>query len=188
MKRVQVNLTPVSAKAVLTASSFLGLCQLAEKYSLKRQSLIRLAGAGFRVRSRLLSSKLSLRWKRLIVLSNRSLSYLRLPLELWFGRGKPLNPYLKGIIVSEVLLKLKPKELVLPPEEYWWNEDEETFLEYTLYHNWLRKWLEWLRWYALMSSDPDPRLEDLFNPPMVPYSWKRSLRDDKIIRYGLLWK
>lgn len=119
-----------------------------------------------------------------MVLSDRSLSYLRLPLELWLGRA--LNPYLKGIIVAEVLSR--PNELVLPPQKYFWNEDEETFLEYTLYHNWLKKWLEWVKWYALMSSDPNPRLEDLFNPPMVPITWKRTLRDNDIVRYGLLWK
>lgn len=97
-----MNLTPVSAKAVLAASTFLGMCQLAEKYCLKQHSLIRLAGAGFRVRARLRSPSLTLRWKRLLVLSNKSLSYLQLPLDLWIGRGNPINPYLKGIIVAKL--------------------------------------------------------------------------------------
>lgn len=100
--RVSQNLSPVSAKAVLSATTLIGLCQVADKYHLSRVSLFRLAGAGSRVRGRLLSNHLSRRWKRLRIVSYKSLSYLRLPLDLWLGRGKPLNPYLKGIIVEEV--------------------------------------------------------------------------------------
>ena len=36
VRKVQVHLTPISAKAVLSASTLIGLCQLAEKYSLSR--------------------------------------------------------------------------------------------------------------------------------------------------------
>ncbi|KAG6492681.1 hypothetical protein ZIOFF_047646 [Zingiber officinale] len=95
--RVQVNLTPVSAKALLGATTLICLCQLAEKYGLSRTSLFSLAGAGYRVRARLLSHHLSRRWKRLR--ADKSLTYLRLPLDLWL---KPTNPYLKGIIVEKV--------------------------------------------------------------------------------------
>ncbi|KAG6467675.1 hypothetical protein ZIOFF_074473 (mitochondrion) [Zingiber officinale] len=95
--RVQVNLTPVSAKALLGATTLIGLCQLAEKYGLSRTSLFSLAGAGYRVRARLLSHHLSRRWKRLR--ADKSLTYLRLPLDLWLN---PTNPYLKGIIVEKV--------------------------------------------------------------------------------------
>ncbi|XP_074562643.1 putative mitochondrial protein AtMg01110 [Curcuma longa] len=101
MYRVQVNLTPVSAPAVLASNTFLGLVQLADKYSLTKFTLIRLAGAGFRVRSRILSSSITRRWRRLLVIADKSLSYQRLPLDLWFGRGLPLNPYLKGVIVEK---------------------------------------------------------------------------------------
>lgn len=189
VNKVQTNLTPVSAKAVLASSTFLGMCQLAEKSHLKRDSLIRLAGAGFRVRARLRSPSLSLRWKRLLVCSDRSLSYLRLPLSLWFGRGNPINPYLKGIIVAKVLEALKPKELVLVPSKYWEGDsDSEAFMEYTLYRNWSKLWLEWVQWHAALLSDPDPSLDDLFNPPMVPTHWKRSLKDNSVVRYGVLWK
>ena len=103
--RVQVNLTPISAKAILASSSLIGLCQLAEKYGLSRSCLIRLAGAGFRVRGRILSTRLSRRWKRLRVVADKSLSYYRLPLDWWFGRGNPINPYLKGIIIDRVRMK-----------------------------------------------------------------------------------
>ncbi|KAG6467636.1 hypothetical protein ZIOFF_074512 (mitochondrion) [Zingiber officinale] len=99
--RISINLTPVSAKAMLASSSLIGLCQLAEKYGLTRSCLIRLAGAGYRVRGRILSRNLSRRWKRLRVVADKCLSYYRLPLDLWLGGGNPLNPYLKGIIIEK---------------------------------------------------------------------------------------
>ncbi|KAG6492682.1 hypothetical protein ZIOFF_047647 [Zingiber officinale] len=93
VNRVQVNLTPVSAKALLGATTLIGLCQLAEKYGLSRTSLFSLAGAGYRVHEHHLSRQ----WKRLR--ADKSLTYLRLPLDLWLN---PTNPYLKGIIVEKV--------------------------------------------------------------------------------------
>ncbi|XP_074566475.1 uncharacterized protein LOC141823102 [Curcuma longa] len=127
--RVQVNLTPVSAKAILASSSLIGLCQLAEKYNLSMRCLVRLAGAGYRVRGRMLSTRLSRRWKRLRVVADRSLSYYRLPLDLWFGRGNPMNPYLKGIIIDRVRAKYKPKQLVLIPSNHLWYVGEEDLLD-----------------------------------------------------------
>lgn len=99
----------------------------------------------------------------------------------------PINPYLKGIIVAKVLEALKPKELVLVPSKYW-EGDSDSEAEYTLYRNWLKLWLEWVQWHAALLSDPDPSLDDLFNPPMVPTHWKRSLKDNSVVRYGVLWK
>ena len=186
--RVQVNLTPVSAKAVIAASSFIGLCQLALKYGLSNNCLTRLAGMGFRARARMLSTKsLSKRWKRLRVVAYKSLSYSSLPLEWFFGRGLPLNPYLKGIIVERVLSKYKPKQLVLPPEEDLWFVDENSYLEETLYHDWIKEWLRWVQWYCVLLSTSDPSLEDLFNPPIVSHTYKRNVMDYKTYKYGFLW-
>lgn len=117
MYNVRLNLTPVSASAVLSIASFLGLVQIANKYSLSQKTLIRLAGAGFRVRSRILSPHLSIRWKRLLVVADKSLSYHKLPLSLWFGRGQPRNLYLKGIIVEKVLTEYQVKQLILVPDQ-----------------------------------------------------------------------
>ena len=140
VKKVQVNLTPISAKAMLASRSLIGLCQLAERYDLKRSCLIRLAGAGYRVRGRILSSSLSRRWKRLRVVSDKCLSYYRLPLELWFGRGNPMNPYLKGIMIDRVRAKFKPKQLGLVPNAHLWYAGEEYLLESTLHHEWMKEW------------------------------------------------
>ena len=60
----------------------------------------------------------------------------------WIGRGKPINPYLKGRIVELVRKGLKPKELILVPPHLAF-EGERDNLEYTLYHNWMKLWLKW---------------------------------------------
>ena len=142
--QIQVNLTPISAKAVLTSFELIGLCQFAEKYDPPISSilscLIRLAGAGYRVRGRILSSSLSRRWKRLRVVADKCLSYYRLPVDWWLGRGNPLNPYLRGIIVDRVRSRFKPKQLVLVPKEHLWYVSEEDIIERTLYHEWLKEW------------------------------------------------
>lgn len=41
-----------------------------------------------------------------------------LPLDLWLGRGRPLNPYLKGFLVEFLRKELKPKDLKLAPESF----------------------------------------------------------------------
>ncbi|KAG6466681.1 hypothetical protein ZIOFF_074456 (mitochondrion) [Zingiber officinale] len=156
--RVQVNLTPVSASAILASTSFTGLCQLAHKYGLSSNCLLRLAGMGFRARSRLLSPSLSRRWKRLRVISGKLLSNSSLPLSMWFGRGLPLCPYKKGIIVARALSRFMPKQLVIPPEESLW-----------------------------MTTEYDPDLDILFNPPIVPHSYKRNVPNQNETRYGFLW-
>ncbi|KAG6467802.1 hypothetical protein ZIOFF_074318 (mitochondrion) [Zingiber officinale] len=183
--RVQVNLTPVSASAILASTSFIGLCQLA---CLSNNCLMTLAGMGYRVRARQLSTKsLSKRWRRLRVVADKSLSYSSLPLDLWLGRGLPLNPYKKGIIVERALSRFKPKQLVLPPEESLWYSEESAFLEETLYHDWIKEWLRWVQWHCELSSEYDPSLEVLFNPPIVPHTYKRNVPNQNEMKYGFLW-
>lgn len=77
----------------------------------------------------------------------------QLPLEWWIGRGKPLNPYLKGIIIAFLRKELRPFDLRLIPEERTF-EGERDNLEYTLVHNWLKFWLKWL--VLRSSSRPRP--------------------------------
>lgn len=47
-----------------------------------------------------------------------------LPFELWLGRGRPLNPYLKGLMV-EYKSVLEPKDLRDVPDNYLRYEDLE---------------------------------------------------------------
>ena len=105
VKQGQINLSPVSAPAVLSARSFIGLVQLGIKYNVTQNVILRL---GFKVRSRLMSCRsLNRKTKRLLTIVDRGFNYNRLPLQFWFGRGNPINPYYKGIIVFEALKKSK---------------------------------------------------------------------------------
>lgn len=41
-----------------------------------------------------------------------------LPLELWLGGGRPLSPYLVGVLVHYLRKKLMPRDITRPPVEY----------------------------------------------------------------------
>ena len=87
VKRGQINLSPVSAPAVLSARSFIGLVQLGVKYNVSLNVILRLNKTGFKVGSRLMSrNSLSRKTKRLLTVADRSFNYNRLPLQFWFGR------------------------------------------------------------------------------------------------------
>lgn len=166
-----INLSPVSAKAVLAANSHIQYQQLAKRYKLSAKTVVRLAGSGYRVLGRLNSSTFSSRWKRILALSHKLLvGSSELPLDLWIGRGNPLSPYLKGILVQRVREAHKLKQLVLPPEEIWWSEGERDNAEYTTVRNWMVMWLRYLKWYSLIHLDPNPSLLELFSPPVVSYT------------------
>lgn len=83
---IQKDLSPISMKALLTIRSFLGLTQLCDLFKIRNPNILfRLAGAGFRVRSRLYSSRRSSRWERLWVVASKPPGSSQLPLEWWIG-------------------------------------------------------------------------------------------------------
>ena len=99
-KNAQVDISPISMQALLMCRSTIGLCQLKTKSNLTSCNVMfRLGGAGYRVRSRMMSTQ-SKRWERLRVAIGKPSGSRQLPIEWWIGRGKPINPYLKGIIVD----------------------------------------------------------------------------------------
>lgn len=125
-----------------------------------------------------------------------SLIRLRAEFEWWLGGGRPLCPYLIGKLVSRLLPKVKPRDIRLPscqPEDPFGllGDMETEFLERALTTNlskeWMVLWLEWLRWYSVVAMDPCVRLYQLFDYPVVERSWKRSNRDQTLVRFGLMW-
>lgn len=58
--------------------------------------------------------------RRLLLNHSGHISYL-----LSIGRGKLINPYLKGIIVDFLRKELRPKELRLVPEEFVFDGERE---------------------------------------------------------------
>ncbi|XP_054789349.1 uncharacterized mitochondrial protein AtMg01110 [Prosopis cineraria] len=172
--RIQKNLSPVSARAVLSSNSLIGISSLAGKYSMSYTAVLRFAGCGYRVLGRCRSATLSRKALRLRRLWDRRPSGSdQLPLDLWLGRGNPISPYLKGILVDLVKERMKPKQLVLPPEGYLL-DGEAANAEYTLYHHWMKSWLAYLKWYALLHLVPDPSLHFVFSPPVICRTYYRT--------------
>ncbi|KAA0059494.1 putative mitochondrial protein [Cucumis melo var. makuwa] len=52
-----------------------------------------------------------------ILAATKPLGTSRLPLEWWIGRGKPINPYLRGQIREMLRRELKAKEQSLLPSD-----------------------------------------------------------------------
>lgn len=109
----------------------------------------------------------------------------QLPIEWWIGRGRPINPYLKGLLVERLRRELRPKELRLIPDELVFDGERE-ILERTLIYNWVKQWLKWNTWYFTIACKPDPSFAELFTAPICATTWKRSFY--QFVLYGLVWK
>lgn len=187
-KALQKDLSPVSIQALLTVRSTLGIAQLANQYRVTNPAaLFRLAGAGYRVRARLYSSNRSRKWDRLWVAATKPLGTSSLPLEWWIGRGLPLNPYLKGLIVEMLRKELQPQDIRLVSGDLVFNGELE-ILERTLILNWVKQWLKWNYWYFSVALGPDPSIYALFTAPICAIHWKRTQFDADMVKYGLIWR
>ncbi|PHT68657.1 hypothetical protein T459_28144 [Capsicum annuum] len=82
---MQIDLSPISLRALTACRTTVGLCQLSTRYSISISMLQRLGGAGFRVRSRLHSTQ-SKRWERLKAAAQKPHRSHLLSLEYWIGR------------------------------------------------------------------------------------------------------
>lgn len=69
--------------------------------------------------------------------------------------GFPAGCYLKGFLVFHVKDAMKPKDLRIDPSEFHF-DSEIKILERTLYLNWMRSWLEHLRWSHSLAMEEDP--------------------------------
>ena len=110
--------------------------------------------------------------------------------ELWLGRGKPLSPYLKGLLVSHLLAELRPRDLKLAPDELYPSEGVNEMTERTLIRNWLSQWLKYVHWYWSIASRPDANLQEYLEGPVIERSRKmKSINPSvEIVRFGLVWK
>lgn len=184
---MQVDLSPISLRALTACRSTVGLVQLASQYNITSVNVLqRLAGAGYRVRARLMSNQ-SKRWTRLKVAAGKPFRSGQLPLEFLIGRGSPLNPYLKGKMVAYLLREIRPKEIKLFPQELVFDGERE-ILERTVLFNWMKQWLRWVSWYHTEAQSPTVSLDQLLNAPICASSWKRSNVDINLYKFGLVWR
>ncbi|AWL21855.1 RNA dependent RNA polymerase [Chenopodium quinoa mitovirus 1] len=187
VKGMQVDLSPVSLKSLLGARHTIGLCQIGAKYDLDFNTLLRIGGAGYRVRSRQLST-LNRKWEKIRAVQVKLTGQrAQLPIEFWIGRGCPLDPYLKGKIIVYLRKEFKPKELRLTPEGLLFDGEVE-IAERTVIHNWMKQWLKWIYWYYSVAMSPDVKLDQFFDAPICATSWKRNQIDLNLKRFSALWR
>ena len=181
------DLSPISLKALIDCKKIRGLAQLRCKYNIERMSVLqRLGGAGFRVRSRLMS-KQAAKWERLKVVASKTFGRKQLPLEFWIGRGNPLNPYLKGRMIAYLRRQMRPKEIKIFPQDLVFDGERE-ILERTVLRKWVEQWLKYCSWYHTKAMSDEVSIDDFFDAPICTYDWKRNQRDEKLIRWGHVWK
>ncbi|CAH1453196.1 unnamed protein product [Lactuca virosa] len=142
---------------------------VAHRYSVRDFRLLcRLGGAGYRVLARL-DHRRPRRYFHLVVMGLKLLSPSYW-LDFWLGKGRPLSREAHGRLVRLLRAKLKPRELILPPDELFETEESRYFLEYSLLYGWMRQWLNYLKWYHLTAVSPWVTLKELFSGQVVSHS------------------
>ena len=135
-----------------------------------------------------MNQRLHSHFMRAYIMFMYSTSSKDLSLDWFLGRGKPLNPYLKGFLFRKILSFLKPKDIKVAPD---WCYDSYSMLfgaERLLVSSWLSQWLAYLKWYTEACQDNSGRLEILFEAPIVSSSWKVVREEPAWVRFGFLWK
>nr|QVU28731.1 RNA-dependent RNA polymerase [Paris mitovirus 1] len=186
VKEGRVDCSPVSIRSLFMSRTILGLVAIRDKYDVSFKTLCRLGGAGYKVLGRLYHSR-SKKFERLHIACNKPTNDT-FPLEWWIGRGRPLNPYLRGRCVEIFLKTIKPKEIRILPEELEGSVDRVELHERTLYRNWMLQYLTHLKWYCEVAMNPDVSLYELLNSPIVETNWQRSNKETILVRYGVIWK
>lgn len=109
-------------------------------------------------------------------------------LNLWLGRGYPLDPYLFGFIIETLRRSYQPRDLVVAPDEIYESIDCATFSEYTVVKAWVNQWLNYVKWYCTTALSSDVTIDSFFKAPFVTRHWKISTSDPQLVRFGLLWR
>lgn len=146
----------------------------------RNASLSLVGGAGFRQLATF-DHKRNRHFERVLAMYTKQ----RLPFELWLGRGSPLNPTLRGVIIYLLRREMKARELTLIPDDLLEVESIKEFLELTTR---VRDLLRYCRWYYCTAIDPRVTIEEFFNAPVNNRKWKVDRTDSMLVRFGLLWK
>ena len=173
--RMQVDLSPVSVKSCLIYYYPTGLMAIHDRYGVKRfETLCRIGGSGFRTLSSL-NNPSSTVVKRRKAMWEKA----KYPMHIWLGRGKPLNPYLHGFLVSWLRKELRPKDLKVAPDNYFQQIGMKEFLEWSLLRSWMSSWLKLVHWYSSKALAPDVTVEILLtDAPVVSLSWNADRKDE----------
>nr|DAC76753.1 TPA_inf: RNA-dependent RNA polymerase [Beta vulgaris mitovirus 1] len=182
------DLSPISIKALANYFHPYGMYAIHTKYRFRRFSTFcRVGGVGYKGLSRLSNlAKAPRNIRRRKAMWDKATG---LPISWWLGCGKPLNPYITGFLIELLRKELKPKDLVLAPESFFEGHGAKEFQEITLVHNWVKCWLQYLKWYCLVALSPDVTIEQLFaDVPVVTTHWNVRQTNEELVRFGILWK
>lgn len=187
VRDLRKDISPISIRALLTFYNPFGLLALGLRYNCRRFStLARIGGSGYKQLARIDHQK-NKRTSRLSAMQTKALLG-RGCMELWLGRGRPLNPYLRFVIKAKILARLRPKELKVTPSELFVTPKVEDFQEYTNLRSWVKQWTRYCRWYYITAMDPEAKLDILFEGPECTTSWCADRKDESLIRFGILWE
>lgn len=181
VSNMRKDMSPISIRALKNFYHPYGLMALNEKYKLSNFRLLcRVGGAGHKRLARLSSILKSKKYSRLYAMYSRPTGGST-ALEWFLGRGKPLNPYLRGLIIKELRNKLRPKDLKVAPLYCYPVEQVSDFQEYAMLRCWMKEWLQYVKWYAQTALSPDITIEKFFDSPM-------GLEDNKEgLSFGPIW-
>lgn len=133
-----------------------------------------MGGAGYRQLARL-DHRRNVRFDSLhAILARNLLSRAGGSFELWLGRGLPVNPYLRGLLIDILRHEMRPKEIRMYPDEVIIAQDPLEFLEWTMLRSWVQSWLQYCRWYYITALDPGIRIDDFFSAPIYCSHWKAN--------------
>lgn len=169
VRGLEKDLSPISIRSLLNFYHPYGLVAIGQKYSSVRFStLCRVGGAGFKQLARL-DHRRSIRFERVLAMQTK-IMFGSNGFELWLGRGCPLNPYIRGLIVERLRKEMKPRDLRLIPDELFATEKVKDFLEWSTLCGWMKEWLHYSQYYYCTIMQPDLRLNAFFEAPVVNQS------------------
>lgn len=192
LNRLQTDVSPVSVKKVLEALSPFGWYNLvlSEARELTLFNQLRLGGLGFRAASRPFGSRrLGRKAKRMMIMRLSALQpSISMRCKLGLAMGKALDPSVWGLAVWHLLEYFAPKDPILPPPEVFAYPGMMDFCEYSLYQGWMRSYLAYLKWYALVFSSPTVDLDDFLSPPVYVRTWFRPSTDFDQFKFGVMFR
>jgi hypothetical protein len=157
------------------------------------QNSYRLRGGGYRVYSTLKAPKRSQRrWLRHWLLAHSPSGIRPVPLKIWFTLPEmgSVDYYRLGVVREFVIRRLQPRDFNLDEIESLrlaYDGDDELFE--SLFQEWMKEYLEYLRWYATVYLDYNTPCEELLKPPMFCGSPRRQAYERNLyVRYGLLFQ
>lgn len=184
VKGLEVDLSPVSSKLLLSSKQLFGLLSLGRTYNLSEKVCFRLGGAGYKQMATYLYKR-SRKWERFHLLYSMSSGNQNISTVI--GGGRPLNPDLFRLTYNTMINKVKPKQIKIPPVDIFSNPKELDFAEYSLLRNQVEEWLCHLKWYVLAVSCLDRELEELLSGPVVAVHWHSTKTEEIWSRFGSIW-